>query len=101
MIENITIYSEADAAKLLRDRGLSYMEEKTLRNLRYRHKIGHLRRGFYREEHLEEFIQSQDIPCAENQSSSNVVTPLSGSSTSRKKANSERCALARARQIIA
>lgn len=89
------IFSEQEAAEYLR------LPEKTLRNIRYRGKIAHLRRGFYLQKHLDDYLQSIEVLCADNQSSSNVVTLPSGSSTSRKVQDNEQAALARAKQIIA
>lgn len=91
----LTIYTEAQAAAIL------MMEEKTLRNLRYRGKINHLKRGYYRPKHLEDFIKSREVLCEDSQNSSNEKILRFGSSTARNQQDDERSALVRAKQIVA
>lgn len=93
-MSELIIYTEAEAAKILR------IDEKALRNLRYRHKIGHLKGGYYRPKHLEEFLESREAKCGDSQSSSSArILPI-GSSTCPDKETSPKAAIVRARSIM-
>ena len=90
-----TWYTEAEAAAYLK------VPEAALKLARYRKKVKArkiCRVVQYMQEWLDEFREGK---CEDNRNSSNVQTLRIGSSTSRKRENSERSALVRAKQIVA